>query len=312
MLKIAATVTALSLAACVPQGPEAVSEALPTADDVQVKVPEDGAQQLALGQIADYYRFTRVVSRDFNGGAAWVLTLVHVIVQFPPTEVDGDTYTWGPHSDALDPAEWKLIVTENADGSYDWRFDGRSKTVDNADFETVISGNAEPGDVPHRGSGNFLIDFDAGERVNPIDNNPDSGRVEVVYDLRETGDVNGSISMHIEGRDQNQSGDVIPVTADYAYSENLDGSGDFSFAIHADIDENDSAAEDAVIRSRWQADGAGRGDAQLSGGDLDTLVVVASECWDTQFRRVHYTDSVGHLPTEGDPADCVFSDALMP
>lgn len=310
MLKTASLFTAVMIAACVPQGPESVSDALPTADDVQVKVPEDGAQALALGQIADYYRFTRVVSRDFNGGAAWVLTLVHVIVQFPPTEVDGDTYTWGPHSDALDPAEWKLVVTENLDGSYDWRFDGRSKTVANADFLTVISGNAEPGDIPHRGSGSFLIDFDAAEQVNPIDNEP-TGRVDVTYDLRPTGDVAGSISMHIEGRQEN-NGDVIPVTADYAYSENLDGSGDFSFGIHGDIDDNGSAAEDALIRSRWQADGAGRGDARLSGGDLDTLVVEASECWDTTFRRVFYTDSINYQPTEGDASACAYAGPLMP
>lgn len=311
MLKTAALLSAICLAACVPQGPEAVSDALPTADDVQVKVPEDGAQALALGQIADYYRFTRVVSRDFNGGAAWVLTLVHVIVQFPPTEVDGNTYTWGPHSDALDPAEWKLVVTENADGSYDWRFDGRSKTELNSSFLTVISGNAVPGDVPHRGNGNFMIDFDAGEQVNPIDNDA-SGRVEVSYDLRQDGDINGSISMHIAGRQETEGGDIIPVTADYAYSENLDGSGDFSFAIKADLDENGSAAEDALIRSRWQADGAGRGDARLSGGNLEALVVEASECWDAQFRRVHYTDSVDWAPTEGDAADCAFTDVLLP
>jgi len=311
MYKTAAIILSTALAACIPQGPEAVDDALPTAEDVQVKVPEDNAQQAALGQIADYYRFTRTVSRDFNGGAAFVLTLVHVIVQFPPTDVEGDTYTWGPHSDALDPAEWKLIVVENADGSYDWRFDGRSKTETGADFETIISGNAEPGDVPHRGNGNFMIDFDAAERVDPIDNDA-SGRVEVIYDLRATGDVNGSISMHIEGREESAEGDIIPVTADYAYSENLDGSGDFSFGINGDIDENGSAREDVLLRSRWQSDGAGRGDARITGGDLGTMNVTATECWDIQFRRVHYSDSEEYLPSEGAAADCVFQDTTLP
>jgi hypothetical protein len=184
--------------------------------------------------------------------------------------------------------------------------------VSDSDFETVISGNAEPGDIPHRGNGNFLIDFDAGERVNPIDNNPDSGRVEVVYDLRATGDVNGSISMHIEGRDESDDGSIIPVTADYAYSENLDGSGDFSFAITGDVNNQGATDEQAMIRSRWQADGAGRGDAQISGGDLGADTIDATECWDTQFRRVHYADSVDFVEAEGDPADCVFADRLTP
>ena len=42
------------------------------------------------------------------------------------------------------------------------------------------------------------------------------------------------------------------------------------------------------------------------------ITVTASECWDTTFRRVYYTDSQQWQPTEGDAADCAFADADLP
>ena len=44
--------------------------------------------------------------------------------------------------------------------------------------------------------------------------------------------------------------------------------------------------EDLVIRSRWNATGAGRADAKISGGDLSlegVTEVTTSECWDSNF-----------------------------
>ena len=62
--------------------------------------------------------------------------------------------------------------------------------------------------------------------------------------------------------------------------------------------------ENVTIRSRWLATGAGRGDARITGGDLGTQQAIASECWNTLFRRSsYYTDNVNFHPTEGDPAN---------
>src|ERR1051325_7556894 len=111
---LAATCT-LSLVACVKQDetPKDLNHALPTADQVSIKLPETTARlidQDAVGQLANWYVSTRDVTRTFNGGSAWGLVLTHTIVQFPVTTVSGDTYTWGPWSQALDPAEYKLDV----------------------------------------------------------------------------------------------------------------------------------------------------------------------------------------------------------
>jgi len=308
------TLTALALAAgCVQRaGDHPIQEILPTADQVKIEVPEgNAASAYALGDLADYYVITRNISRDLNGGAAWVLVLVHTIVHFPPTTVDGDVYTWGPWSDALDPAEWRLVVTENLDGSYDWSFDGKSKLEADAEFITVISGNAVPGVDPHRGTGNFFIDFDAAEQVDPIDNN-NRGTVEIVYDLENRDGTPATLDMVIQTRQPDENGVDQDVSFDYSYVKNLDGSGDLQFGIHGDIDDNGSLFEDAIIRSRWLQTGSGRADVRVTGGDLGDLTVEASECWNELFRRVFYTDSMDWMPTEGNEADCAFTDQDLP
>lgn len=297
-------------AACVQQeSVHPIQDTLPTAAQVAVKLPEGGAaaSAFALGQVADYYVLTRTTSRNLNGVTAWVLVVVHAIVQYPATTVDGEVYTWGPWSRALDPAEYRLVVTDLSDGTYDWRLDGRSKTVADAEFLTVISGNAEPSAPIGHGRGTFLIDFDAAEAVNPVDNDVETGTAEFAYDLSVRDQLIATVAIHGDG-----VGAAGAAAFDYLYNENLDGSGDFQFALDADLDDAGTAAEHAELRSRWQADGAGRGDGVLSSGDLGALTVTASECWDPRFRRVFYADSAEFAPTEGDPSACAFADQAPP
>jgi len=134
----------LSLVACVQQdeAPKDLARAIPTADQVKIKLPESNTR--AIGQLANWYVATRDVTRTFNTSSAWVLILIHTIVQFPVTTVNGDTYTWGPWSEALDPAEYKLEVRAVGDGTYEYRLSGRSKTQAGAQFEVVIDGTADP------------------------------------------------------------------------------------------------------------------------------------------------------------------------
>lgn len=310
---IAAAAVAAVLGGCIQvNDADPVARALPHADDIKVQLPEAEIETAALGQLADYYVITRQVTREFNSGAGFVLVLLHTIVQFPATETRDNTYVWGPHSDALDPAEWRLTVTALDDGTYDYVFDGRSKTEQGAEFVALISGHAVPGLNPHRGSGNFLIDFDAMYAVDPIDNPDAKGTVEVTYDLENRDNTAATLELDINTRALDENGAEQPVVGNYAYAENNDGSGDFAFSFTGDIDDEEGAFEDAIIRSRWLADGAGRADVRISGGDLGTLSVTASECWDTRFRRTFYSDSQTWLPTEGDAVDCVFVDPDLP
>lgn len=305
LLKSALTATAiLSLAAtgCVKQDgpPEELARAIPTAEQVRIKLPS--AQARALGDLANYYVVTRDVTRTLNGGTAWVLILVHAIVQYPVTSIDGNVYTWGPWSEALDPAEYRLDVTDIGDGTYDYVLSGRSKTEAGSQFEAIIDGHADPRPGDLQGNGDFSIDFDAGKRVNPIDSGDAKGQVIVQYDLA---------ARHLAMTAMAPDANGVPAMFEYAYNETLDGGGDMVFDVTADAGGT-ALAENIVIRSRWQSNGAGRGDARLAGGDLGATEAIASECWNNLFRRVFYTDNVALEPTEGNVADCAFGTADLP
>jgi len=304
---LAATCT-LSLVACIKQddGPKDIDRALPTADQVSIKLPETTARlidpQDAVGQLATWYVATRDVTRTFNGGSAWVLVLLHAIVQFPVTSVHGDTFTWGPWSQALDPAEYKLDVRAVGDGTFAYQLSGRSKTQANAQFEVVIDGTADPRAGDQKGSGQFLIDFDAGRRVNPIDASDAKGSVDVKYDLAQR-----NLDLTIMSTDAAGQ----PVSADYAYNQAADGGGDMVFDVNSNIDGK-PANETVTLRSRWLGDGSGRADARIAGGDLGSFQATASECWNTMFGRVFYTDSGNFAPTEGAETACAFATADLP
>ncbi len=297
-----ATVCATSLVSCVKQeeAPSEIARAIPTADQVKIKLP--GGVARTVGELADWYVATRNVTRTFNGGSAWVLILIHTIVQFPVTTVNGDTYTWGPWSDTLDPAEYKLDVKDMGDGTYQYQLSGRNKTQAGSSFEVVIDGVADPRPGDLKGNGTFLIDFDAGKRVNPVDGDPNArGTVEVRYDLA---------ARHLDLSIMSTNDLGQPVQAEYAYNETEAGGGDMVFDITGDAGGT-AAQENIVLRSRWQADGQGRADARLSGGDLATTAE-ASECWSDTFRRVYYTDNVNFAPTEGTASACAFATADLP
>jgi hypothetical protein len=312
MKSLLAASCTLSLVACVQQdaSPKEIDHALPTSDQVSIKLRDSttasartlSGEQDAIGQLANWYVATRDVTRTFNGGAVWVLTLIHAIVQLPVTTVNGDTFTWGPGSKPLDPADYKLDVRALADGTYAYKLSGRSKTQANAQFEVVIDGTADPRAGDDKGTGEFTIDFDAGKRVNPVDSGDAKGSVAVNYDLAKH---------HLDLTIMSTDAQGHPVDADYAYNEAADGGGDMTFDVNGDVGGG-PALETLTLRSRWLGNGAGRADARIAGGDLGKVQATASECWDVMFKRVFYTDSVSFAPTEGAQTACAFATADLP
>jgi hypothetical protein len=279
-----------------------IARAIPTSEQVAIHLPQSATR--TIGQLAPWYVSTRNVTRTFNGGTAWVLIVVHAIVQYPPTTTSGDTATWGPWSDGpLAPAEYRLTVTALGNGSYDWQLDGRSRTTAGSHFVSVIAGNAVPSNPEGTGSGRFTIDFDNGRLVNPVDGANDKGVIDVAYDLDAR-----TLDMQISSTDAAGK----PVDAHYTYAEAADRSGDMTFSMHGDTDDAGTAAEDGVIRSRWLSTGSGRADIRLSGGDLGNAQVTASECWDVNFAETYYTDSASFMPTVGDAGTCAYADQDLP
>ena len=222
---LAASALSLLTVACVKQDqtPDELRTAIPTADQVGIKLP--GASAKTVGQLANWYVATRDVTRTFNGGSAWVLVTVHAIIEYPVTSVTGNTYTWGPWSGALDPADYKLDVTAVGDGTYTYQLSGRSKTAPGADFEVVIDGKADPRPGDLKGNGEFVIDFDAAKRINPIDSGDAKGQVDAKYDL-----ATKHLALTIASTDA--AGKAV--SADYAYDEAADGGRAMLFDILGD------------------------------------------------------------------------------
>ncbi len=297
---VAATLTTLAVGCVTQDGPSGLSQTIPTSDQVAINLP--GGQDRSVGQLADYYVTTRLVTSTLNGGSAWVLVLLHTIVETPPTSVSGNVYTWGPGSSALDPATYQLQVTANADGTFDYVLSGQPKDNLAAGYTNLITGHAVPAASGDPGTGNFDINFDGIHNVDPIDNPNAAGDVQVGYDLG---------AGHLELALTNVMFNGQPETATYEYDTDANGGGDMTFDIHAELDGT-TAIEEMTMRSRWLGDGAGRGDARITGGELGSNEALASECWNTMFIETYYTDNVNFQPTQGDPSTCVFTDQDLP
>lgn len=270
--------------------------------------PERGLEGIAPTTTAYWYGFTRNVRDGVNQVTGAVLGSVWYIVHTRPTSVDADTATWGPYTDALEPVTWRFRVKRVGAQHFDYELDGRPKTsTSDADYKVVLSGDGWGRLSEHHGDGTFVIDLDAARALDPMKHQNDSGKVTIVHDLPRT------ISEDAFAMPRTITADVRPsATPEWVTitsTANTDGTGRLDVDAHVDIDASHTTAiEDVGVISRWHADGAGRADITLSGGDVPASYgsVTASECWGSDFARVYYSDNVNYAPTEGNAAACAY------
>ena len=82
-------------------------------------------------------------------------------------------------------------------------------------------------------------------------------------------------SIPVRAPERHRFDDDGTYSASYYYDRSADGSGNFQFTANGDIQNGARlpvVLEDLVIRSRWNATGAGRSDIKVSGGDLSLEV----------------------------------------
>lgn len=296
-------------AACGPKDEgDGFREAVPSGDAVTIRVPDSGGSdgvltRAVLGQRAGLYKVTRDVSRAVNGGTGVMLGILWVIVQLPPTTVQGDTRSWGPwHGDSLAPLEYRLDVTRDAQGEFDYVLNSRRRAGGDGAWTGIVNGHTHVGDGAR---GHIAFDFDAAHGLD-ADEHRAVGQMDAMFDTTQT-----PHSLDVMFANVSWLGER-PVDATYHYDVEADGAGAFRFTTQGDVNHNGSALEDLQVLSHWKADGSGRSDATISGGDVPASVgrVIATECWDATFGRNYYTDSANIAPTEGNAADCAFSMAL--
>lgn len=294
-------------------------EGIPTSQDVELKEPSassgSGTQATVPGfraegvpggdAYAKYYRFTRAMFDGVNWGTAYILGTVWFIVHLPPTSVTDKEATWGPGSEALQPAEYRFRATEVATGEFDYTLEGRAKNLGSiAPYLPVLSGKGYGKAHPKHRQGWFEINHDNANKLDPARPHADdeSGTAKVTYTL-DAFPITIVADFH-----KSATPDYATVTV----TTQKDGGGRVDIDARADIDDlKTTKLEDVAMRSRWLSTGAGRADVLIANGDIPANLspVKLSECWSTSFVRVYYTDTASLEPTTGTESQCAFQGA---
>jgi hypothetical protein len=295
--------------AIVVAGPETDGEpASSTASAGSLRHAQAG-RPLGRPDYAKWYGFTRAVRGGVNTVTAWVLGSVWALVQQEPTSVQDGEATWGPYTDPLEPVTYRFRVTRVGSAEYDYVLEGRPKSSSaDTDYRAVLTGHGFGKRHEKHGEGDFTIDLSAARELDPFGREKDSGTVHISYHLPRDAADGDALPRSIDA-------EVTPDPSVNRESYTVksvaleDGTGTLEVVAQSDVDDSKTTElEQVTVDSRWRADGAGRADIGITGGDIpaDPGVVTAVECWGADFARSYYSDSIGFQPTEGDPSACVY------
>ncbi|MCB9673732.1 MAG: hypothetical protein H6737_01370 [Alphaproteobacteria bacterium] len=305
----ALTAASFALALATACGPEsekpdsaAFVDALPD-ERILINMPMGGDR--AVGAMAESYVTTAQVTSDVNGFISDVLDAVDHVTDFEPTWTEADNkFLWGPWSEGgLDPNETALYVEfDEAANKYGWAIIQRPKgSTSDEDWVAVIGGESFPGATEDEGEGMFAVDFDAIAALNPTETV--AGKFYSSYIV--TADGVAAEAGFEDFTDDTSAPERI--TAGYRYGQDAAGAGYMDLGYLADIHQDGSLEETIVLRTRWQADGQGRGDMVVFDGDLAPLAYQGSECWGSDFNVV-YEENNAELVMNGDESQCAFGD----
>ncbi len=292
-------VSALLLVACFQGG--ANTDVLPD-ERIQVNLPTQRDAAKDEVEWSEWYLFTASTTENINAMIGSVLFWVDTITSdYWPSYVDGDRNhaTWGPWSTALDPVETLLWVTyDPAADTHSWGFDQWPRNTEQSAVSTVILGEVDPGATRAISSGRFEVDFTAIHELDPTEST--TGLFEVEYDIHADG-VTATAAFTEFGPEQ--------LDAAYSYDQTFEGGGRMDLVVLADMNPESGTATDELwtTRSRWTADGAGRADVLITGGDLEERTATLTECWSDSFETVYRVESFSEVET-GDPSLCAFDD----
>jgi hypothetical protein len=281
-------------------------EILPTESQLAINFPASGATDRSadVGGYAPWYVATRTVTESVNGVIRFVLGSVSwVVTTQRPTWVD-DEHTramWGPYQDSgLDPVSTGIWVERQADGGFHWAvFQVPNGGTLEDDAVAIVAGEVDAGSTRSEASGTFAVDFDAAADLDPAVGTVGGFGVEYAYDAE---GVAALVGMQSYGQRNGELHDAA-----YSYEEDYTGAGTMDLAWLEDV--NGGGTDEVItLRSRWQADGQGRGDAEVLGGDL-AVDVTANNCWGADFETVYWTDTIGMYDEEGAESSCAFTPA---
>lgn len=286
-------------------------DVLPTEDKlaINLKGADDAAKSPSdPDDWAMYYEATRNVTENVNGLIKVTLGIVYGVVhtQEPSWVDEGEQKAmWGPYQDSgLDPVSVGVYVERLDDESHDWSVfflpnGGELET----DAVSIIAGHVEAGASKDAADGQFAIDFTTAHDMDPSVNLVGTFSCDYGYDEAGVAAVVATDDYGLERGPQ--------VDALYTYDEDYEGAGTMNLAYLADVNAN-GTEEVVAIKSRWTADGQGRGDGMIVGGDTTGEGFQSSECWGTDFKTAYWIDNKDFFDPIGDESVCAFTPAEFP
>jgi hypothetical protein len=295
VITMSSILAALALAACGNLADERFRRAIPSDKSVTINAPEGNRNALtsadaAAGEMSGFYKTTYKISHDVNGGISAFLRLIRDITARPATTREDTKRTWGPGSQALDPAVYRLVMVEESENVFTYVLEARPKGSEDVDanYLPLISGKADITSGVNDGAGTMTLHLANWQLADPT--SCAQGSLDAVYDtVAEPQSLNVAFN-GFDPCDGNEDSKKALQAASYYFARFADGSGNFQFVVMGDVQEGavqPPVDETFAIRSRWNALGLGRADVSIVGGDLlahDGLeAVTASECWDQSF-----------------------------
>lgn len=276
-------------------------------DRLLVELDDDGASTArgTLGEWSAFYVETARTTTTVNGFIGSVLTLVDTVIRMRPSEVDrdGGRASWGPYRDTLSPVSVRLTVERQADGSHLWWFDQWPKDGNEDEAVPVVLGEVDPGATRRASTGRFTIDYTTMAEDNPLVEY--LGTFEADYQL----DPDGAAAVASVREFAHRSAPLALIDADYDFAQVRGGEGRMDFG-WAGVEPQSGLDARWALRSRWLADGQGRGDATVRLEDESAPSLTASECWSDRFHLVWEESS--WEGSQGDPSACAFAEASWP
>jgi len=289
--------------------------AIPDAERVTTRVPEADAPALAdwdvpppYAGVAEFPLWTYEASYELNTFIFMLLYTVEYVSTEPIAQRWEDERLWGPIPSGAGDEIW-LDMTR-AEDRFDYTMSWSEAGVGPDGGLTPFRGSFVAGTVPREGIGSFSFDFELMYELEPVEDSLTEGMMFVDHD-----NSDGQVLLNID-LDGIVGPEVpTPWSARYAFFWEPVGSGWFEYATVGNVEGTDPDIEEEYqARTRWQADGAGRADARVSGGELAALggEYHVTECWDSNYLRTYYADDTGFTQPWGDPTSCVFDDQELP
>jgi hypothetical protein len=280
---------------------------LPTSADLVMAVPGDTSERRSADELDPFYVLTREASGSVNGFVENWLDTLHDIVSLTPVAEGEDAWAWGPMHQGeggLAPTTEYLVVQREADGTFSYAVieAARAEDDDRANYVPIIAGKLLGGTSVEDSFGWFAVDFTAAAEMDPMRDTV--GHAVFAYDM-----VQGPLV--VAALDDIATGGEPATNALYGYIRGADGSGVMDVLVHGDVGGTDME-ETWDLRSRWTADGAGRSDGQITGGDLGLQVATLNDCWAMGAQTVFYANDLAPETEYGDEADCAFAEESLP